>query len=312
MHACQSSLINPSWKNTLAVLSPSLKEDSCEIDLQLQKNRIHIIALVTIINFSLMVTCIFLLPHLYVLKVLTSTATLLSGLLFPLQIWITDNESNIKAIKEYTTKERPSKAATDRIRTNLRAAHFFTQNKINPNKKNEFGETLLSTLPRIDIFKLLVSGGFKVLEKDKNHSSCFERAISSENPEYLDYILSNHLASPRDFTYQEQIDFWLKIGSSKTALLLHKYGFNPNIKNSKNETPLLLLIKNSLDEFAELNRQCWTKLSLGTHVEALLSAMASPYIEIFYHGSFKDAFDIRAPNDVTSALNRWRRRQQRA
>lgn len=305
------SLMGTSWLNPIGILSPSLKEGSCEIDLQLQKTRIHTIALITIINFSLMVTCTFLLPHFYVLKVLTSAATFLSGLLFPLQILITDRESNIRAIKEYTTKERPSKASTDRIRTNLRAAQFFSQNRINPNKKNEFGETLLSTLPSIEIFKLLVDGGFKVLEKDKNHSSCFEKAISSENPEYLEYILSKHLAFPRDFTTQEQIDFWLKIGSAKTALVLYKYGFNPNIKNAKNETPLLLLVKNSLDQFLELNRQCWTKLSIGTHVEALLSATASPYMEIFHEGSFQDAFGIRSSNEVSSALSRWRRRQLR-
>jgi len=288
MSACPVFLPNHNvshWR-WIPLLTPAVKENSCEVDDHLLNSRITVVvkaALVVLVSTMLLAIAF---P--------TAISTMpLSFLLFGgaplLDWWIAERATNLKAVNEYLGKAPPSKSATFLIQHNLKAAQLLIRKKGDINKVNECRARLLEFCSNLDVFKLLIDHGADIKGLGFCGFSYFHSVVKDENPAYLEYVLKKGKAAPCDFDATEQIQFWQMLGSIRAGHLLIKHGFNVNIKDEDGYTPLLRVVQAASDVFYV------ARLNIQVLISTLLACGADPLITIDDEGIQKNAMDIANP-----------------
>jgi hypothetical protein len=280
-----------SWR-WVPLLTPAVKQDSCNVDHDLLFSRIYTIA-IAIIGTAGILSAVF--PAAIIAIPLFPILSM--GIVF-LDMWIAERAANVKAVNEYLKMSYPSKSATFRIQHNFKAAQLLIDKMGDLNKINEEGLRLLEYAPDINVFELLTSHGANIKTLDKNGISYFERAVANENPAYLDSILRNSLVKPEDFNPTEQIKFWTNLGSVKAAYLLKQFGFNVNVRDNEGYTPLLRVVK----DHALIPFRMVRKLGIEAHVTTLLNCGADRSITVLEAGIEKNAMQINTDPAVRMIL----------
>jgi len=267
----------------LPLLTPAVKENSCEIDNSLLELRIAVVvaAALAVLVPAMLLTIAFPMA----ISVVPLSFLLLGAM--PLDTWIAERAANLKAVDEYLNNRFPSGSAAFRLRNNFKAVQLLIHRKGDVNKVDERGERLLDYCSNLDIFKLLINNGANIKGINKFGTSYFQKAIENRNPAYLEYVLKKDKAAPLDFNATEQIQFWQNLGNIGAGHLLIKHGFNVNIKDEYGYTPLLRVVEaaSKLCDVARLDL-----------IIMLLICGADPTITINdEEGVQKNAMDIASP-----------------
>jgi hypothetical protein len=296
MNTSSISLANDNftfWRR-LPLLTPAVKEDSCEVDHELLSSRINAVGIAAIgamvasmILVTAFPTAIFA-THLSCLLVL--------GISLPLDMWLAERAADIKAVNEYLNMSYPSKSATFRIQCNFKAAQLLVSKNGDVNKVNQEGNGLLAFCPNLRVFKLLINYGANIKSLDKHGIPYFQRAVEDENPVYLEYILKSKKVKPDDFDPTQQVDFWTNLGSIQAGSLLKNYGFNVNVRDKKEYTPLLKIVK-------EASIMLYMrKLGISAHISTLLNCGADRSMTIDDNGIQKNALQINTNPAIRNIL----------
>lgn len=217
------------------MINPALVENSCQVDYDLLASRVSAIAKVA---FTLLIAAIpMALISSFGSLVLVSMAAVTLSVTY-VDAWAAERAADAKAVSKYLQKKRPSKSATQRIRTNLSAAQRLVQEKGDLNKDNREGYRFSYYIGRTDfeVFKCFVDGGMKL------NSDAFASIIKLPNSRFLEYVLAQKKITVADFTPDQQVHFWRILGNQRAGAVLAAHGFNINIRDSQGFTPLLAAV----------------------------------------------------------------------
>jgi|GEM_PF-1724031 len=280
----------------LPLLTPAVKKNTCEIDYDLitqRVHRIHRIAMAAlVILLSIMLSPIVfpmavkIIPLVRLLAITVVPLGFLAPLLDP---WIAGRAVGRKAVDEYLGEAPPSKSATLHIQRNLKAAELLIARNGDPNRINEDRGALLDHCSKLDVFKLLINNGADIKGVNKFGTSYFQKAVESRNPACLEYVLKQGKAAPSDFDATEQVQFWKNLGSIRAGHLLSEYGFDVNIKDKDEYTPLLRLVQAASKVYYRGN------IGIQAHISTLLACGADRSITINDKGVKKNAMEIANP-----------------
>ena len=273
----------------IPLLTPALKEDSCEVDRSLSTSRANKITLIAITAMvSTLILSLTFIPN----AIIAAPIFLLVMGIIPLDIWLTARAANKIAVNEYLYKNFPSQSATNLIQHNFKAAQLLIKNNGNVNKLNENLQTLLDGTPNLDVFKLLINSGADVKILDNRRTSYFQKFVENKNPVYLEYILKNNLIKCDDFDSTKQVKLWTKLGSSKAGELLKKHGFDVNVRDNQGYTPLLRMAEEASRRVRSSYTLSSKKLSIFNHITTLLNCGADRTMTITVDDVEKNAMQL--------------------
>ncbi len=268
------------------VINPAVEEYSYTVDSALLASRVSAIAKIA---FTLLVASI----PMYLISafgsvVLISMAAVTLSLPY-IDSWAAERAADVKAVNEYLQKKDPSINAAKRIKENLSAAQMFVRKKGDPNKPDRLGNTFSRHIKELDfdVFKCLVDGGMKL------NAARMGEIVQFSNPRFLEYLLAKKNVTAADFTPDEQVYLWRKLGNQSAAAILALYGFDVNIRDSEGFTPLLAVL-----ECEKLN-----SLDSVVHVKALLQCGANKSLAVTIKGQSKTALELTDDPKIREAIN---------
>jgi hypothetical protein len=299
-HSCWERL--PSW---VPLVTPAVKSDACEIDRELLEVRIQKVFSFAFPIGAMSIVTVLLIGTIYpvagmALSLIAATAMLTPLIVEPLDRWIAEKAANVKAVGEYLSMPFPSPLATRRIQHNLSAVQLLVRtskkgevvNKIDSDGYRLLGEVvdrhrLLENQRNLNIFKLLIDHDADVTMLDRAGITYFEMIIEKRELDYLKYILESRKVTPEHFTADQQVRFWTKVNRFAIGQLLVKHGFNVNVTDSTDDTPLLKLAKQGLN---------------SQTVSTLLNCGADPTITVLHKGVQKNALEVTTNEKIRHIL----------
>jgi hypothetical protein len=256
------------------LLTPAVKEHSCEVDESLLIWRRRGVTLIAVAATW---------------AGLFSSASIITSLAVPiliiLGVWLLDqmraeDGADAKAVTEYLNQPAPSSSATLRIQEGYFAARSLVS-KAGPrkievlNKMNETGSGLLRDVPNLAVFQLLLEEGANAKGID-SYGPYFQAVAAQEDPRFLQHFLRHYQPKPKDFAPNIQVNLWSDLKSLQAAELLHGCDFTPNVQNSQGRTPLMQVVITLGNFWCEDDGQC--KFTIEEHVRVLLKYGADPTV----------------------------------
>lgn len=202
-------------------------------------------------------------------------------------------EADRQAVYEYLKKPVPSVQATGRIQRSISAAEMLTQHGdlSSLEKLNEWGSPLLDAWGvNSKVAALLIEKGVNPLK-----GPFLDNFLGNSNePETAARILELIREKFGEIPVERQMKIWGRVRSKQIALVLKNQGFNPNIQDEEENTPLMILV----------NRNHPSKAPFFDikGVTALLAAGADPNIA---NKQGQTAKDLATEPVVRKCLENW-------
>lgn len=259
----------------LPLATPAIRADFLGFDHSLLKNRVKVVALAIFTNILVGIALIKATP----LILMASTVWLAA---IPLDKWLTSRAIDELAVKKFTSAEPHSLDVTSHLQYKIRAAQLLAKTpNINMNKMDIEGNTLLdihlfsNRRLSIEIFKLFITAGADV-KREVDGTPIYWHYLSRYCSEtaYIDFLFSSETLKLTDFTDTQMCDYLAKNSASNIRALV-QHGFNINVKDSENWTPLLKAIdcaryRQDMEEdaYAETKKAIATLIELGADLTA--------------------------------------------
>jgi len=187
------------------------------------------------------------------------------------------------------------------IEETIRQIKFLLDKGANPNSKNEYGQTSLLSVDKIDveIAKVFHLYGANLSVKDNRLDSLLHKAVESRNSDLVTYLLKNNIdPNTRDSNGQTALHRNAKSGDNEIAKILINFGAECNATDNIKRTPLHIAAQYDNTHFAR------ELLNNKANIEAMDIYQETPIFYAVRHNSSSAAELLLDSGSAPSSKNK--------
>ncbi len=166
------------------------------------------------------------------------------SLIGPLEVWRAARAADQLTADHFCKETKPTFCARLHLSSSLNTAQLLID-KRDPTIVNKIGPYLVASNLSLDVFKALVDAGMDIYQTNAKGNSALKVVVSDfRTYPHLYYLAESKRLTSQGVSNDQQVDLWCRaMPEKRTADILKRCGFQPNVRNSAGESALDILKK---------------------------------------------------------------------